>query len=167
MDMSCRKSRKADSWFPIAGSFTRVGDMRMVTTAHDRRVLNGPLARQVHQAVALLRNRRAVSGAPEPPVDPVSTTYPQSNRVVAALLEPGRERLARELCSSAARLAADVGGRVVALTRSADDAEDVGVWGADEAVVLTGDGDEEDVARSAGDWAMAEAPWAILAPGTL
>ena len=76
--------------------------------------------------------------------------------------------MARELLGGAARLAADTGGTVVALAPAgAVDLERVGSWGADEVVVLTGSGVEEDLAHALGAWCEGRRPWAVLAPGTM
>ena len=93
------------------------------------------------------------------------------------LIEPARDRHSRELLGGAARLAAAIGGHVVALGPAAG--AELGSAGADAVcrVIAAGSGDaapadgkgglaEEDVATAVGDWAEGTQPWAILAPST-
>jgi electron transfer flavoprotein alpha subunit len=86
--------------------------------------------------------------------------------VVAVLIEPNRARLARELLGTAARLASEIDGRVVALGPALPDIEELGEWGADEVQILASAWVEEDVAAAVTTWASAVTPWAMLAPST-
>ena len=56
---------------------------------------------------------------------------------IVAVLEPGRPPLAAELLGAAARLAADVGGTVVAVCADPADPAELGARGAGHALVLT------------------------------
>ena len=151
----------------IAGSLTRVGEVRATTTARDGRILTGPLAQQVSEMASFLRDRGVLDDSPRQLSGQVSATSREGESTVAALLESGRERLNRELCGGAARLAAEIGGKVAALSAFPGNAGRLGSWGADENVVFAGPADSEDFVVAAGEWARAAAPWAILAPGTL
>ncbi len=176
-----------------AGSPTHVGQTRLLVTERRRRLLSGPLVEQVRQAVALLEAGGAldkevgqeifgvpvVSGAPStvpPPAGPATTP------VVAALVEPGRPRLGRELLGAAGRLARGIAGDAVAVVVVGDAAPStLAASGAGRIVELVlpeasaADGspggspdgpDEAMVASGVADWAEATAPWAILAPST-
>lgn len=98
--------------------------------------------------------------------------------MVAVLLEPGRPRTARQLLGAAAHLAQAVHGRVAVLAVEVAEAVPVeqaatvtgvelGSWGADELVTISGSAVEEDIARAIGQWIQQAPPWAVLAPGTL
>jgi len=86
------------------------------------------------------------------------------------VVESDRPRLTRELLGAAARLAAQVGGRVVAVGVEPGEDGELGGAGADAIIELVGAaGDapvEEDVATAVAGWAGEVRPWAILAPGT-
>ncbi|MEZ5142335.1 MAG: hypothetical protein R2726_07415 [Acidimicrobiales bacterium] len=96
--------------------------------------------------------------------------------VIVVVVEPARARLTRELLSAAARLAAELGGRVVALGPGLGDTEAVAdelvSWGADALVDVTpasaGGLVEEDVATALTEWAQAvgDELWAVLVGGT-
>jgi electron transfer flavoprotein alpha subunit len=88
----------------------------------------------------------------------------ETARTIAVVVEPGRERTARELLGAAAGL----DGRVVAVAFDAGiDALALSSFGADAVVQVDGVSVEEDVARALGDWVDATRPWAVLAPGTM
>ena len=140
-----------------AGSPTRVGEIRAeVDIPRAGKRLTG-----VRELVALLRRRGALDDrqAASPGTVPEAGDGPP----VAVIIEPGRERLGRELCGAAARL----GGPVVGLLQEALDGDDLGAWGCSTAVVFDGVLAEEDMALGVSAWARDHAPWAILAPGTL
>jgi electron transfer flavoprotein alpha subunit len=79
------------------------------------------------------------------------------------IVEPARERAARELLGAAA----DAGGRVVALTFDGEAAGALASFGADAVVRFDGVTIEDDVAAVVGPWVATERPWAVLAPGTV
>ncbi len=151
----------------FAGSLTRVGEVRATTTSRDRKILTGPLAQQVYELASVLRDRGVLDGAPQQLSGQVNATSRAGELTVAVLLEPGRERLNRELCGGAASLAAEIEGKVAALSAFRDDTARLGSWGIDENIVFADASNAEDLAKAAGEWAQATAPWAILAPGTL
>lgn len=165
-----------------AGSPTAVGPVRVLGVSRRAEKLSGTSAEQVASALARLRDMGALpatgghvehghlEGA-EPDIDAV----PGARRgaaadqapIVAVVAEPGRKRTTRELLGEAVALADRVEGTVVAVVTGAHDLTELGAWGADRVVALTGTGVEEDVAFTLRAWAERTTPWAILAPGTL
>ncbi|HUY98434.1 MAG TPA: FAD-binding protein [Verrucomicrobiae bacterium] len=140
--------------FGAAGSPTAV--LRVVDHAMERtgmRLAGSPPG-QVAELVARLAARGALpwSAAPpdprpaRPPLGAVPASgAPPGGAGVVALLEPGHERVARELLAGAARLAAELGGHVVALEVVAPNQgvpgwtpAQLGSWGADRVVRLAG-----------------------------
>jgi electron transfer flavoprotein alpha subunit len=152
-----------------AGSPTRVGEVRMLEAERQRLILEGPVEDQVATAVDLLADTGALAAEGQPDdVGAVPDGWSRGERRIAVLVEPDRGRLARELLGAAARLAAEIGGRVVAIGLEGGlEPEAAAAWGADEVVLLDGPGVEEDIARAVGGWAAAEPPWAVIAPGTM
>jgi electron transfer flavoprotein alpha subunit len=76
--------------------------------------------------------------------------------------------VAAELLGGAARLAQKIGGRVTAVGMEGAIAPEDGLgWGADDVVLLTGDGVAEDVADALATWCASVRPWAVLAPSTM
>jgi electron transfer flavoprotein alpha subunit len=154
------------------GSPTWVGPVRVHETERVRHLRpDAPLDEQVRDAVDVLLERGALDPALDHagdagcvPAAPGAVDGPS----VAVLVEPGRDHLARELLGSAATLAADLGGRVVALTIESDapPAAELGRAGADAVVALDGAQVEEDVAAGAASWSSEHTPWAVLAPST-
>jgi electron transfer flavoprotein alpha subunit len=174
------------------GSPTRVGPVRVMDVDRRGVVLSGDVGAQVDEAARLLRQWGAIeegrSGAgggtsdtAEPAVDPVAPGTPGSpagagpagasalgaGAPVVVVIEPGRERMARELLGEAGRLAPAVGGRVVAFGPEPGDPDLLATWGAERVVAVTGAAVEEDVAAALATWSAAHVPWAVLAPGTL
>ncbi|MGH9032342.1 MAG: electron transfer flavoprotein subunit beta/FixA family protein, partial [Acidimicrobiia bacterium] len=126
------------------GSPTWVGPVRVHRTDRLGHLTPGaPVAAQVHQAVDLLLERGALDPALDHAGD-VGCVPPARDRaegpLVAVLVEPGRERLTRELLGTAAALATDLGGSAVALTADRGESQpaDLGAWGADTVVVIDG-----------------------------
>jgi electron transfer flavoprotein alpha subunit len=166
-----------------AGSPTSVGEVRAHEHQREGRVLAGPLAAQVIEAVGLLAARGALPGpggqagvrarpADDGPAQAPGSAAPPGAGVpgIVAVLEPGRPPLAAELLGAAARLAADVGGTVVAVCAEPADPAELGARGAGHALVLTSATGapvaEEDVAALVSARAGELAAWAILAPST-
>jgi electron transfer flavoprotein alpha subunit len=87
-----------------------------------------------------------------------------SGRSVAVLVEPDRANVTRELLGAAATVAAEIDGHVVAITTT--ETAELGAWGADAVVQISGALAEEDVAGGVVAWAADAAPWAILLPST-
>ena len=170
-----------------AGSPTRVGEVRTETVARARRRLAGPVADQAAVVVAALHEAGLLdTPAPDAATDPdrptvATTSSDPAGPAVAVLVEPGRQRVLRELLGTAAELAAHLGGRVVAVGESLLAPEPFGPqlarvlssWGADEVVLMGGPGSgparstvEEDVAGAAAEWCRQADPAIVLAPGT-
>lgn len=171
---------------------TVVGSVR--TVAHGRwgSVLSGKVDEQVAQAVALLEERgaltagtrRATGAASLAELAARSSAGPGNGRelpgaaLVGVLIEPGRLDVGAELLGAAARLAAGVGGHVVAVEplpaggagsdHRAPDRARLAAWGADRLLELSARGTPvpEDVADAVVTWCAAEPPWALLAPST-
>lgn len=170
-----------------SGSATVVTGVRTVEVTRHRRLLSGPVKEQVAEAVSLLDEWGALEEADADPgrnpgrrqadeVPPVPARRPGSGdgidgpAVVAVVLEPGRNRAARELLGEAAELASHLRGEVVALVAlgvGLGDPADLARWGADRAVQLQGTAAEEDVAGAVAAWCEQHEPWALLACGTL
>lgn len=162
-----------------AGSPTRVGGIRAVAVSRRRAVLAGPLPEQAAQAVAILRDTGALDdsvGRRHEEQGVVGDGWRRGEKVVAVLLEPGRPRTARQLLGTAAHLAQAINGRVAAVAAETAMAGagpatltgvELGSWGADELVTISGSAVEQDVAGAVASWAEQGPPWAVLAPGTL
>jgi electron transfer flavoprotein alpha subunit len=153
----------------VEASPTWVGPVKVMAVSRARATrADAPLTEQVAAAVHTLRER----GAFHEHVDNISLeTVPPTpddltGPVVAVVAEPDRAHMTRELVGAAARLAAEIFGRVVALTVEEPDARALATWGADEVVHLRGDNVEEDVARAVSVWAEAMTPWSILLGST-
>jgi electron transfer flavoprotein alpha subunit len=150
-----------------AGSPTTVGDVRVHEVTRARHRCQGTLEEQVREAVGILEAR----GALTPPLDATDDgdrvpVTGGSGPIAAVMVEPDRPHLTRELLGTAALLASDLDGRVVAVTTEPPYLTVLGSWGADEVVELDGATVEEDVGRALADWAATEGPWAILVPST-
>jgi electron transfer flavoprotein alpha subunit len=166
-----------------AGSPTTVGEVRVEVVPRRRERLSGPLPDQIDAVVAVLTERGLLGIADVASPDDrssVPTGATTGGPIVAVLVEPGRQRVLRELLGAAAGLANELDGRVVAVGESLVapnplDDKVVGIlasWGADEVVVLAGSSDattglvEEDVARAITTWAGDARPEVVLAPST-
>ena len=167
-----------------AASPTSVGPIWTLKIDRRGEMLAGTLAKQTDRAIAVLNERGALSAAGAPDVargSGLAVDLPAGGSggpAVGVLIEPARDRHTRELLGAAARLAAAIGGHVVALGPAAG--AELGSFGADAVRRITaagpgagatpGDGHggltEEDIAAAVGDWADGVPPWAILAPST-
>jgi len=168
-------------------SLTSVGPIQMIDVERRRQMMKGTLAEQVEQAVAILAGKGALAAGsvPEPGVVAGRAGAGSDSSAIAVLVEPGRERVTRELLGAAAGLAAEIGGQVAALGPGLGDPdEDLGPWGADEQIDVANSDDvtsaaeedlasamsawaaEEDLASAMSAWAAETRPWAVLAPGT-
>lgn len=149
-----------------AASPTRVGAFRHLSVDRSRRLSpTAPLVAQVDQAVDALVER----GALVPSLRPVPSPLPETDGtgpLVAAVADRTSDRLTRELCAVAARLAHALGGGTALIAADRLSAAQAGEWGADHLVRVVGAEAEEDVARAVARWAGAERPWAILAGST-
>ena len=157
------------------GSPTVVGATRPMEHERARRVLQGPVAAQVEEAVHELDRRGALtagagpeagSEAPPPPPGHSGTGDGSRARVIAVLVEPGRDAVSAELLGAAARLAGQVGALVHALCPAPTPAGPLAAAGADVVVVLEGSPVAEDVADALAAFVGETAPWAVLAPST-
>ena len=175
------------------GSPTWVGEVRVDPATRLGRVLDGPVDRQVAEVLVALRAAGVLGEAtavddgvvvPSGPAAGTASDAPDAGPVVGVLVEPGRQRLLRELLGAGAALAAELGGRVVAVGPWLLDPEPVDPsaaavlhgWGADELVVVVGPPAgtrdpsvslvEEDVARAVATWAADVVPAVLLGPGT-
>jgi len=169
-----------------AGSATKVGTAHTLTHHRAARILTGELAAQVAEAVRLLEEGGALNPGQRPD-DGVEELTEEAVRslasgvaldigsegpgdpspLVSVVVEPGRPQAVAELLGAAARLAAEVGGRVVAISPTGTDGTDrLGDLGADELLDLVGGETEEDVAAALAAWSTERSPWAILAPST-
>ncbi len=150
------------------GSPTWVGGVRVHEMKREQVVCSGPLDEQVHQAVELLVERRALDSTFDHASD--AAAVPESRGVdgpaVAVVVERDRRHVARELLGAASQLATAIDGHVVALCFDDIVADDLTAWGADAVVTFDIDAVEEDVARAVSSWAERVAPWSILAPST-
>lgn len=158
------------------GSPTVVGSVR--THPHDRasKVLEGTVAQQVAEAMAMLETRGALSAGlrPETGAEELAELAARSvvdgspavpsGRVVATIVEPGRPQVARELTGAARRLAAEVGAESVAIECGA--AASTPTLAVDRVVELVGEPVPEDVADAVVTWCREESPWVVLAPST-
>jgi electron transfer flavoprotein alpha subunit len=148
-----------------AGSPTAVGPVKVLQVARALVVLGGSVDEQVAATMTLLEERGALDVGWRPPAATVPIRR-RGDEAIGVIVEPDRPRLTRELLGAAAVLAAEIGGRVVALTNEDDaSATTLSRYGADAAIVLDGTV-EEDIAATVGAWARRESPWAILAPST-
>ncbi|MCY3576751.1 MAG: FAD-binding protein, partial [bacterium] len=153
---------------------TSVGPVQMIDVERRRQMMTGTLVEQIDKAVAILAEGGALAtgSMPEPDLVPDSTGAGFDQPAIAVLVEPGRERVNRELLGAAADLAAQIGGWVAALGPGLDDPDDdLGPWGADQQIDISGGGNgtvpvEEDLASAMSAWCNEAQPWAVLAPGT-
>ncbi|MCY3632828.1 MAG: FAD-binding protein [bacterium] len=153
---------------------TSVGPVQMIDVERRRLMMTGTLDEQIEQAVAILAEKGALAtgSIPEPDMVAGRSGAGSGAPAIAVLVEPGRERVSRELLGAAADLAAEIGGCVAALGPGLDDPdEDLGPWGADEQINIAHSGSgalpvEEDLASAMSAWAAETQPWAVLAPGT-
>jgi electron transfer flavoprotein alpha subunit len=150
------------------GSPTRVGRVRHLAADRRRLRLDGPVDAQVRNALALLEERRALDSGSDwgETGGVVSALRRAASPCVAVLADPDRPRTTRELLGTAARLAAEQGGEVLALGAGTLPAE-AGAWGADAVALITGAAVEEDVAAAAARWCATHRPWALLLPATM
>jgi electron transfer flavoprotein alpha subunit len=157
----------AGPWGQV-GSPTRVGRVRHLAADRQRLRLDGPVHDQVRRAVALLEERRALdSGTGWGDTGGVLAPLRSSaSPCVAVLADPDRPRTTRELLGTAARLAAEQGGEVLALGVGAVPV-DAAAWGADAVALISGAAVEEDVAAAAAGWCVKHRPWALLLPATM
>jgi electron transfer flavoprotein alpha subunit len=151
-----------------AGSPTRVGDVRTIAVSRAQTVVDGSLADQVAAVMAVLDDRAALvtAAAEDGSAEEVPVNRPGEGPAVVVAVEPARTQVTRELLGTAAHLASEIGGHVVAFGPAPGDPRRLGAWGADAIVSVGGSESEEDLARALVELAREAAPWAILGPGT-
>ncbi len=152
-----------------AGSPTWVGETKVLDVHRARKMLQGPLAAQVGEAIAILAGRNALAHASQAAAGTVAPAVAEPTESIVVLLEPGRAGSAQELLGAAAQLAGPVAAGVTAIQPLADEPiapEQLAAWGADHVVQLAGPAVAEDVARWVAGWCRERAPWAILGPST-
>jgi electron transfer flavoprotein alpha subunit len=150
-----------------AASPTAVGEVRLLEVDRLGEVLDGPVGEQVDRLMAVLEDRDVLDPAPvEDEVEAVDGPSGVDGPHIGVVVEPDRERHARELLGAAARLAGRLPGRVTAIGAGLPATAELGTWGADDVVTIDGAEAEEDLADGVARWASAARPWAILAPST-
>lgn len=152
-----------------AASPTSVGRVRVLDVPRLQMRYDGMLLNAVRETLRLLVHRGALDGSGD--VSPAAKVpVREANRQpigVVVLLEPGRFRSAQELLGAAATLAAEGGGRVLAIGVGDQLPAALSSWGADEVLVVDGAQVEEDLARASAPVFARCQPWGGLAPGTL
>lgn len=152
-----------------AASPTRVGETKVLEISRVGRVLSGPLPEQIAQAMALLTERKALTGSSAPQTEAVPPAVAQPSTSVVVLLEPERSGSARELLGAAAQMAVRRNGRVIAMHSEAllpGSQAQLAAWGADHLIGLWPPVVAEDVASCVAAWCQQHKPWALLAPST-
>lgn len=150
-----------------AASRTRVGPVRPAPPpSRMRRKLKGPVAKQVREAVSLLKQRNAFAPPSVGPAEPVPTSTDGSGPLLCVLADPHSPLTERALCAEAARLAQTLNGTVAAITPGMSDDADLASWGADVILRVRGGTVAEDFTNSIKDWLAERVPWAILAPSS-
>ncbi|MCY4162871.1 MAG: FAD-binding protein [bacterium] len=200
-----------------AASPTSVGPVHTIQVQRQRQMLTGTLEEQADQAVTLLTQMGALDDTPTHTADtvvdsrrvdthgnaipsqPTNPTQPNSTLsgpavgpAVTVLIEPGRDRINKELLGTAAALAAKIDGWVAAIGPNLDETNsDLGQWGADQQISInasaTGNITDtvtanapsnmvnknpatqptpQDIASVISTWANNTQPWAVLAAGT-
>ncbi len=151
---------------------TWVGPVKVMAVSRARLVnADAPLAEQVRAAVHVLRERGALFAESDDALAAHRSSLPAAfghpeGPVIAVVAEPDRPHTTRELLGAAAGLAAEIEGRVVAVTVDSPAAGELASWGADEIVHVDGHNVEEDVAATVSGWARAITPWSILVGST-
>lgn len=149
-----------------AASRTTVGEVRAHSTARSGRRLTGTVAEQVRAAALALAEARRDS-SPSPATTAAPRGRAPDGASIAVLLEPGRDRHAREVLAEAAAIVG-VGGEVSALdTGGGLDPRTAASLGVDRLIQLSGSALPQDVATTLAGRLTATRPWALLGPATL
>lgn len=150
-----------------AASRTTVGEVRVHPTTRAGLRLTGTVEEQVSQAVDTLGDLWSDVAWSDPATPSATRDRAPDGSSIVVLVEPGRDRNARELLGEAAALVG-AGGSVVAVTVGDGlDAETASTWGADCLVRLAGSAIPQDLATALAGWLETERPWALLGPATL
>lgn len=151
-----------------SGSPTVVGRVQRLAVKRLGLRLEGDVDTQVRGLMEVLHERGALVRQPSEPVDavPLAASRP-GGPVVAALLEPDRPRIARELLGGAAGLAHQLGGTVIALSTADIASPQLADWGADIVADLDPRLGEAALAQAVAAWCASSSPWGVLAPATM
>jgi electron transfer flavoprotein alpha subunit len=147
---------------------TRVVGVRRTVRTRQPSILAGPLGEQVRQAVDLIQARREDSGprpAGHPPAVPAVVPAAPAAPAVMVLADRADDAGNRALLGEAASLAHAAGGSVLAVVPPGSRTGRTpqwGAWGADDAVLLTGDSPRTTAAALADRIAADGVPWAVL-----
>jgi electron transfer flavoprotein alpha subunit len=148
----------------LTASPTRVTGVRPLGLTREPVIFRGTPKLQADRAIAELLARGCFDTFTHQP-ESLQTVPPPVNgrQAVVALTGSAPEESTRALLGSAATLAVEVGGCVVAVrTDESADASDLVRWGADSVVSLTGD-EPRPVAGVLAKWFADVAPWAVVA----
>jgi electron transfer flavoprotein alpha subunit len=143
----------------LPGSPTKVARVRPAPVTRDPVIFRGRPETQVSRAIAELIARGCFDTPVAQQAEPVPTPQRHGPDVVA-LVGPGPAAGTRALLGTAAALAAEAGGAVVAVGTGHSSA-DLARWGADEVVRLSGD-EPRPVSHALARWIGEWEPWAVL-----
>jgi electron transfer flavoprotein alpha subunit len=149
-----------------AASRTTVGEVQAHSTTRCGKRLVGTINEQVKAATLTLIASRQGDGAGS---SAIATARGRAghDESIAVLLEPGRDRNARELLGEAAALVGP-GGEVIALDVGGQiEPSTAATLGADRLIQLVGSTLPHDLAPVVADWLEPTRPWALLGPATL
>lgn len=153
-----------------AGSPTEVGEVRFLESPRLGRRLEGSLSEQVDELIAALAQRGALNEGDDHLSRIAVPERAGERTAVLVALEPGRHRGARELLGTAALLARELSGRVVAAGPVDFDASELGGDGADEVIVYRSGSatpvGPEDVAIALAEYAARHEVPVLLGPST-
>ena len=150
-----------------AASRTTVGEVRVHPTTRAGRRLTGTVEEQVAQAVETLGDLWSDDARSDPSVASATREHAPDGGSIAVLVEPGRDRNARELLGEAAALVGSGGSVVAVAVGDGLEAETASTWGADRLVRLAGSAIPQDLATALAGWLDTERSWALLGPATL
>ncbi|NUR98301.1 MAG: hypothetical protein HOV67_23970 [Kribbellaceae bacterium] len=148
----------AGAW-GLSGSPTKVAQVHPAPLTRDPVIFRGRPATQVRRAMAELIARGCFDVPVAQPAEPVPTPQRRGPDVVA-LVGRGPDAGTRALLGTAAALAAEAGGAVVAVG-TGESSTDFARWGADEVITVSGD-EPRPVAHALAGWIREWEPWAVL-----
>ncbi|MFC6160054.1 FAD-binding protein [Kribbella jiaozuonensis] len=148
----------AGAW-GLPGSPTKVAQVHPAPLTRDPVIFRGRPETQVSRAITELIARGCFDAPVALSAEPVPTPQRHGPDVVA-LVGPGPAAGTRALLGTAAALAAEAGGAVVAV-RTEQSSADLAQWGADEVITLSGD-EPRPVAHALARWIREWEPWAVL-----
>jgi electron transfer flavoprotein alpha subunit len=148
----------AGAW-GLPGSPTMVAQVHPAPLTRDPVIFRGRPETQVSRAIAELIGRGCFDVPVAQPTESVPTPQRHGPDVVV-LVGPGPAAGARALLGTAAALAAETGGAVVAV-RTEQSGADLAQWGADEVITLSGD-EPRPVVHALARWIREWEPSAVL-----